>query len=189
MTVAPHRIKMTAEEYLQMGEDPPGTRLELVDGELAATSSPSVAHAFAKSQLLFILHRHVKSERLGVIMSDTDHVLTAFDVRRPDLYYFTIERLKLLTNGPIRIHPDLAIEVISPGSEKTDRIDKFTQYHEFGIPFYWIVDPQSRNAKAFKQGGRKYAPAGSGKNADKVSFPPFPNLEIDLAELWWPPKT
>jgi len=188
MTLAPHRIKMTADQYLQLGEDPPGIRLELVDGEVTVAASPATAHAFALSQLFFILSQHIKAKRLGVIMSDTDHVLTPFDVRRPDLYYFTAERLRQLTNGPIRIHPDLAIEVISPGSEKTDRVDKFTQYHDFGIPFYWIVDPQSRTAKAFKSGRRKYTATGSGKNADTVSFPPFPDLKIDLAELWWPPK-
>jgi Uma2 family endonuclease len=188
MTVAPNRIKMTADQYLQLGEDPSGIRLELVDGEVTVAASPATAHAYCLSQLFGILRQHIKKHRLGVIMSDTDHILDMYNVRRPDLYYFGTERMHLLTDGPIRIPPDLAIEVISPGSERIDRIEKFAQYHDFGIPFYWIVDPQSRTAKAFKFGRTKYAPAGSGKNADTVSFPPFPNLKIDLAELWWPPQ-
>jgi hypothetical protein len=33
MTVS--TIKMTARQYLELGQDPPGVRLELVDGEVA----------------------------------------------------------------------------------------------------------------------------------------------------------
>ena len=32
--------KMTARQYLMLGEDPPGVRLELVDGEVAVSPSP-----------------------------------------------------------------------------------------------------------------------------------------------------
>ena len=34
-------IKMTARQFLELGEDPPGVRLELVDGEIAVTPSPT----------------------------------------------------------------------------------------------------------------------------------------------------
>ena len=37
MTVS--TIKMTAVQFLQLGEDPPGVRLELVDGEIANTAA------------------------------------------------------------------------------------------------------------------------------------------------------
>ena len=32
-----------------------------------------------------------------------------------------------------------AIEVVSPGSDKTDRVDKMGEYASAGIPFYWLV--------------------------------------------------
>lgn len=31
------------------------------------------------------------------------------------------------------------IEVVSPGSDKTDRVDKMGEYASAGIPFYWLV--------------------------------------------------
>src|SRR5262249_8708274 len=123
MTIAPQqRIKMTADQYLQLGEDPPGVRLELVNGEIIVSASPATPHAYAASQWLRLVGNFAAANRLGVIMSDTDHVLSIHDVRRPDLYFFSTDRLRLIGDGPIRHPPDLAIEVISPGSERTDRI-------------------------------------------------------------------
>ena len=179
---------MTAEQYLQLGEDPPGVRLELVDGEITASPSPATPHAFTLSQLLILLGNYVRSNKLGVVMSDTDHILSIHDVRRPDIYFFSRERMHLLADGPIRHAPDLAIEVISPGAERVDRVDKFEAYRAFGILYYWIIDPKGRTAKAYQLRRRKYASIGNGARNETVVFPPFDDLEIPLADLWWPPK-
>lgn len=37
-------------------------------------------------------------------------------------------------------HVLLVVEVVSPGSETTDRIVKVDQYAKAGIPFYWRVE-------------------------------------------------
>jgi len=179
---------MTADQYLQMGEDPPGVRLELVNGEIFVTASPSAAHSFTALQLGSVLLQHVKAHKLGVVLSDLDHVLTLHNVRRPDLLYFRSERVELIGEGPIRHPPDLAVEVLSPGSGRIDRVDKFEAYRAFGVQHYWIVDPIGRTIKAFKLRRKKYEPAGSGGRAETVSFPPFEALEISLGDLWWPPK-
>ncbi|MGN6367911.1 MAG: Uma2 family endonuclease [Phycisphaerae bacterium] len=187
MTIA-GTIKMTAEQYLQLGEDPPGVRLELVDGEIRVSPSPTAAHAWAVSQLLFILASYAKANRLGVVMSDTDHIVTEYTVRRPDVYFFSRQRVKLLDGGVIRHYPDLAVEVISPGSERTDRKKKFAEYQGFGIPCYWIVDPVKKTFEGFELRRKKYAPSGKARSTEAISLPPFEGLEIELAELWWPPR-
>jgi hypothetical protein len=45
-------IKMTARQFLELGEDPPGVRLELVDGEIAVSPSPVPRHSFTVVALL-----------------------------------------------------------------------------------------------------------------------------------------
>jgi Uma2 family endonuclease len=179
---------MTAEQYLQLGEDPPGIRLELVDGEIVVSASPATPHAYTLSQLFGVLRTHIVANELGLIMSDTDHILSRFDVRRPDLYYFVADRVHLIDEGPIRHPPDLAVEVVSPASAKVDEVDKLEAYRAFGVANYWIIDPKARQAKAYRLRRRQYVPAGSGGRSDRVTFPPFDNLAIDLAELWWPPR-
>ncbi len=179
-------IKMTAQQYLQLGEDPPGVRLELVDGEIIVSPSPTTAHAFAITQLLYILNHHIKMSDLGLAMSDTDHVVSQFTVRRPDIYYFSKPRLYLIGDEHIEGPPDLAIEIISPGSEHTDREDKFEEYQSFGIANYWIIDPKAKTAEAFKLRRKKYTSVGSGNKNQIVHFPPFEDLAIPLSDLWWP---
>jgi Uma2 family endonuclease len=181
-------IKMTARQYLQLGEDPPGVRLELVNGEIIVSPSPTTAHAVAISELLVILVNHIKRYDLGRAMSDTDHVVSEFTVRRPDIYYFSKARLHLIGDEHIEGPPDLAVEILSPGSEHTDRRTKFEEYQEFGIANYWIIDPKAKTAEAFKLRRKRYVPAGSGRSKDTVSFPPFPDLPIHLPDLWWPRK-
>lgn len=51
--------KMTARQFLHLGDDPPGVRLELVDGEVAVSPSPNFAHAYADRELSFIIQKHI----------------------------------------------------------------------------------------------------------------------------------
>ena len=53
-------MKMKAEQYLQLGEDPLGVRLELVDGEISVCPSPTPGHSYAMTQLGAILYAHVE---------------------------------------------------------------------------------------------------------------------------------
>lgn len=34
----------------------------------------------------------------------------------------------------------LAVEIISPGARRTDRILKAVEYATAGIPYYWVID-------------------------------------------------
>jgi Uma2 family endonuclease len=36
-------------------------------------------------------------------------------------------------------HLKVVVEVVSPGSRKTDRLDKMAEYADAGIPFYWLA--------------------------------------------------
>jgi Uma2 family endonuclease len=180
---------MTARQYLMLGEDPPGVRLELVDGEIAVSASPMPRHSYADRALTALLWIHVESKDLGLVLGDTDTIFGEFDVRRPDIIYFTKQRAHLVEedeaiSGP----PDLCIEIVSPSSVTVDRTDKFEQYAKGKVRFYWIVDPKNRLIEAFKLVGGRYKPCGSGANNDVVSLPPFPDLKIPLKSIWFAKK-
>ena len=38
--------------------------------------------------------------------------------------------------------PDLIVEILSPSTERTDRVIKFRKYQEAGVREYWILDPK-----------------------------------------------
>ena len=181
--------KMTARQFSQLGEDPPGIRLELVNGEVAVSPSPRPRHSRVDRRLTRVLLNHIIEHDLGELLGDTDTIFGEFDVRRPDMVYFTKEREHLIPedeaiDGP----PDLCIEIISPKSKRIDRDDKFKQYAKGGVNYYWIVDPFPRTVDAFQLAGKKYREVGRGSGNNIVRLPPFPDLEIALGEIWFPKR-
>ena len=181
--------KMTAKQYLMLGEDPPGIRLELVDGEVAVSPSPTPRHSHVDKQLSRILGNHIEEHDLGLLLGDTDTIFGEHDVRRPDLIWFAKGREHLVEpTEAIDAMPDLCVEILSPSSISIDRQDKFQQYAQGGVPYYWIVDPAGRAIEVFTLVGGEYQLTGSAANDDEVRLPPFPNLVIPLNKLWFPTK-
>jgi Uma2 family endonuclease len=181
--------KMTARQFLMLGEDPPGVRLELVDGEVAVSPSPMPRHSFVEKQLTFFLLQHIRAHKLGLLVGDTDTIFGEHDVRRPDLIYFTREREHLvLGDRAINGMPDLCIEILGPSSITIDRKDKFEQYASGGVAYYWIVDPAGRAVEGFELSNGTYRPTGSGSNDALLTLPPFPDLSIPLGEIWFPKR-
>jgi Uma2 family endonuclease len=176
--------KMTAEQFLMLGEDPPGVRLELVDGEVAVSPSPTPKHGFVVMILSRILGNYIEAQDLGELYSDVDTLLDDFNIRRPDLLFFSNENLDLIGETFMEGPPDLAIQVLSPSSVTIDRKDKFTQYRKAGVRFYWIVDPQLKTLEGWELKNRRYIPIGRGQGTGTISLAPFADLEIPLARLW-----
>jgi Uma2 family endonuclease len=77
----------------------------------------------------------------------------------------------------------IAVEVLSPGSRRTDRVVKRSEYADAGIPHYWILDvtePVSLVA-CHLAGGFGYADGGA-VTGRFITTEPF-DLEIDLDAL------
>jgi Uma2 family endonuclease len=179
--------KMTARQFLMLGDDPPGVRLELVDGEIVVSPSPRPDHSYVDRMLTHILLSHILPRKLGVLIGDVDTIFGEYDVRRPDLIYFTKEREHLVKphealDGP----PDLCIEIIGPSSGRTDRKKKFKLYAESGVRIYWIADPAKRTIEGYRLVGSKYHLEAKGTGNDVVTLPPFSELKIKLGQLWLP---
>ena len=176
--------KMTARQFLMLGADPPGVRLELVNGEVAVSPSPTPDHSHVIIQLIFLLEGHNQNRGLGELYQDVDTILDRFNVRRPDLLFFFKSRTHLIGKKAMEGPPDLAVEVISPSSVEVDREDKFTQYRDAGVRYYWIIDPKLRTIDAWELVDGKYVQIARAQRDAVVKLLPFPDLEIPLGKLW-----
>jgi Uma2 family endonuclease len=177
---------MTAQQFLQLGEDPPGVRLELVEGEIAVSPSPTPAHSHAIVKLISLLDAYVEEHDIGRVFQDVDTILDRYNVRRPDILFFSKSRLHLVGKKALQGPPDLIVEVVSPTSGRIDREDKFAQYAAAGVRFYWIVDPEDRTFHAWRLEDGKYIPTGQGRADDTLRVEPFTDLPIALKRLWHP---
>lgn len=177
-------IKLTADQYLALGEDPPGVRLELINGEIFVSPSPTFNHGVIVSRLSRILGNHIVEHNLGELVMDIDTIFDNENVLRPDIIFISKPRLKKRSGIHINVSPDLCVEVISPSSVTKDQSEKFELFEKNGVAHYWIIDPRTRSidCHALKKGKYKLAAKGAG-NAT-VQLPPFPDLKINLADLW-----
>ena len=177
-------IQMTAEQFLQLGEDPPGVRLELVNGEVAVSPSPIPDHGYVITKIISLLDRYCEDNDLGEVFSDIDTILSTFTVRRPDVLFFAKARTNFVGKKAMEGPPDLTVEVISPGSIEIDREDKFAEYREAGVANYWVIDPELRTLDAWRLEAGQYMSAGRAQGNATMRLQPFPELEISLNRLW-----
>jgi Uma2 family endonuclease len=103
-------------------------RFDLIDGELLVSPSPAYVHQAALRELFRILDRYVVAHRLGeTLWSPSDVELAPNNTAQPDVYVIPREEgarlLALRRHEPAR-RLLLAVEVLSPGSVRNDRLKK-----------------------------------------------------------------
>lgn len=142
--------KITVPEFLEMNDFEEGFLYELINGELVKRSSPSTDHQAASFNLALLLGNFVKEKKLGRCFTAPFDV--AFDEEnlvQPDIIFVSTARAGIITDNCVVGAPDLVVEILSPGTFKTDRNDKMKLYRRFGVSEYWIIDPKSRTIEVY----------------------------------------
>ena len=104
--------KMTAQQFLQLGEDPPGVRLELVNGSVAVSPSPIPDHSTVIIKLITLLENYNEANDLGELYQDVDTILDRFNVRRKVVVRFGIAHAPSLSPRGRAVR--LASNVLTP---------------------------------------------------------------------------
>ena len=174
---------LTYEDYVGLPDD--GRRYEILDGELEVSPAPAPRHQGVSRNLLFILHGHVQERGLGsVYCAPIDVILARDSIVQPDLVFVAAGRESIVTERAIEGPPDLAVEIISPWSDRRDRVAKARLYARYGVRHYWIAEPVARTLELYEVEGTEYRLAGTHEGAAKVRTSLFPDLEIDLGRVW-----
>ena len=178
----PTRAVLNYSDYAALPDD--GRRYELHRGELSVTPASGTRHQGVIVVLTALLHDHVSSRDLGkIFVGPTDCILSDVTVLQPDLLHIATDRLSIISERGIEGTPTLVIEVLSPSTAHLDRDRKMTLYAEHGVPYYWLVDPESRSIEAYTLAGAEYARAGR-VTSEPVALPPFRGLSIAPASIW-----
>ncbi|MEM9367895.1 MAG: Uma2 family endonuclease [Planctomycetota bacterium] len=124
-----------------------GNRMvELVDGYLEVLPMPTWLHQLMVDFLCDCLKSHLKRTTEGrVLQAPLPVRLFAGTIREPDVMYFA-PGSEPEDPHDYPTHVDLAMEVVSDGSEARARDfeAKRGDYEKAGIPEYWIVDPEGK---------------------------------------------
>ena len=127
-------------------------RYELVDGELLVTPSPTALHQRAIQRLFRALDAYLQRNPIGEVWtSPFDVELERDTITQPDLFVLpTHEVRRVLAEGLPARELLLAIEALSPGSARVDKVEKRLVYAR-RVPEYWIVDVDSRVVEGWRQ--------------------------------------
>lgn len=177
--------KFTYQDYLEL-PDEPGYRYEVLAGELIKEPGPIIVHQRVSRELEFILLAYFRqADPLGEVFdAPLDITLSDFTVVQPDILYISGEQKDIIKETRIDGAPMLAVEIISESSRRKDRLLKRRIYQEAGIQHYWLVDPQEKTLECLALREGEYILSASGLDDDVVIHPDFPDLSINLADLW-----
>lgn len=120
---------------------PEDKTLELVDGVLHVVPAAVPPRQKAQNRLAYWLDEQLPDSLTAY--ADVDVTIDSSDrptVRKPDIVVVTTVAAG---RGPKRFEAEdvvLAVEIVSPGSERVDRVAKPMQYAKAGIAHYWLVE-------------------------------------------------
>jgi Uma2 family endonuclease len=83
----------------------------------------------------------------------------------PDIVFFRKERARNFKAAQMLFPaPDLAVEILSPSTEKNDRGIKFDDYATHNVTEYWIINPAQKTIEQYLLQNNKYQLEFKGKN-------------------------
>lgn len=158
-----------------------GAHLELQEGVLIVAPRPLRPHARAAFRIAKQLDDQLPADMEAIpefeVCVEDRHPPT---VRIPDVVITPVEGSQQRLRGS---DVAVAIEVVSPGSRRTDTVTKRAEYAEAGIEHYWIVDlgpPVTLTAlRLAGPSGYRESSAVTGTFTTNAPFP----LRLDLDAL------
>ena len=177
------RVVLTYKDYEALPAD--GRRYEIHDGELSVTPAPNPQHQRVSASLFVVLRRHVDERGLGEVLYATiDVILADASIVQPDIVFLDHSRRSAISQRGIEGPPTLAVEILSPSTTAIDRTTKRQLYARYGVPYFWLVDPEARMIEALVLEGGTYVLAVRASGPRPVGLPPFPDLGLVVESLW-----
>lgn len=163
---------------------------EVIAGELYTQPRPAGPHASATSVLGMDIGSAYHRGRGGpggwwIIDEPEIHFVRDTEVLVPDIAGWRRERMPTIPQDQrFEVVPDWVCEVLSPSTQKKDRVIKMSVYAQYRVPHLWLVDPLARTLETYVLESGRWTVAGLYKDQDEVSAVPFDQITLALNDLW-----
>jgi Uma2 family endonuclease len=163
--------------FEQLRED---QKAEFINGEVIVQSPVKLEHEEASSNLVVLLKAYVDVHGLGYVSHEKLLICLTRNDYEPDICYFGAAKAASFKRRQMRFPaPDLVVEVLSPSTERIDRVIKFEDFAAHGVDEYWIVDPHKRTIEQYLLDGPAYAAAFKGSSG-KLKSRAIKGLELPV---------
>ena len=135
-------------------------RAEIIDGEAVMMAPPSSVHQEIAAELTRQFGNYLEGKRCKVYPAPFGVRLFERDGDRPEDVDTMVEpdlsvvcdRSKIDRHG-CKGAPDMVVEILSPSTQRHDRLVKLGLYQRAGVLEYWIIDPDSQTVQVMLQDG------------------------------------
>jgi Uma2 family endonuclease len=168
---------VSEQEFLSLPETL--EKVELIDGEVVASPSPSYFHQEVVGRLAVLLREWAKAQPRVVTVGQAplDVRFSAGRILQPDLFVL-FARIPIEHEGPIDHVPELCIEVLS-SHPNYDRLAKRLVYAEAGVHELWTIEPGHYVERWAGDGLRQVS-----KLEERAESTLLPGFGVDLATLF-----
>ncbi len=174
---------LNADDLVGFPDD--GNRYEIIGGKLVVSPSPTYRHQQVSFRLSLVLGEYIAAHgNAQAVAAPMDVHLSPNDVVQPDLLVVLAERADIIHDRGIMGAPDLVIEILSPSSTRTDYLTKSKLYERFGVPEYWIVDPDSETVSVQTLEDDRYVLTGDYVRGDTLHSTVLDGFEFELAKIF-----
>ena len=151
MALPAEKRRYTFADFLAWDED---ERAEIIDGEIYLMGSPTSAHQLICMELSRQLANYLEGKTCRVIPApyavrlfeqDEDDPEDVDTVVEPDISVIC-DRDKIDKTG-CKGAPDMVAEILSPSTQRHDRLVKLGLYQRAGVREYWIINPEDQTVQ------------------------------------------
>ncbi|CAN5353276.1 Uma2 family endonuclease [soil metagenome] len=132
-------------------------KMEFINGEIIFQSPAKLRHTNSVKLLTNLLSNFVIKNDLGFVGGEKMLISLTRNDYEPDICFFDKSKSQSFKSDQMQFPaPDLAVEVLSPSTEKYDRETKFEDYAAHGIKEYWIIDAEHEIIEQYFLQNEKY---------------------------------
>ena len=151
MALPAEKERYTFADCLTWGED---ERIEIVDGEAVMMAPPTTAHQLISGEMFRQLANYLEGKKCRAIPApfavrlfekDGDSPEDVDTMVEPDISV-VCDSSRLDKHG-CKGAPDMVVEILSPSTQRHDRLVKLSLYQRAGVREYWIVNPEDQTVQ------------------------------------------
>jgi Uma2 family endonuclease len=172
----------TEENYLELS-DRVNRLIELSEGRLIVLPMPTPDHQDVIWNIAEVFKTWARRRGGRAFVAALPARLWTGKFREPDVMLYSpehIDRVGKQYGGP----PDIAVEVFSPSTERTDLDEKMSEYAQAGIVEYWVVSVDTPQVEQYMLENGRYrlhAQLGAGEILRSTTFT---DLEIAIDAIY-----
>ncbi|MDZ8023542.1 MAG: Uma2 family endonuclease [Nostoc sp. DedQUE11] len=174
MTIA-SQPQLTLDDFLQLPETEPAS--DFINGEIIQKTMPQGEHSLLQATLCETINRIARSQKIAYALPELRCTFGGASIVS-DVSVFRWDRIPKTSSGKIvnrfEIHPDWAIEILSPDQRLKKVLSKLLHCSRNGTEIGWLINPEDESVLGVFPGQRVELYEG----ADKL--PILEGIELEL---------